>query len=191
MVCDYVDVSTPQLERSYKRRLKVYASLGYEVAGSFEERENSRGSFIDASAWTELFIKDAEPAGRSVEVFAPHADMKCMQILVPAFKQAASRGIRVVCYLCDRTSRNRRHACGSFRSAGILEKAGCSVVPVRGIRSGFAVFDEKIVWYGDLLLLGQPGPDACDIRIDSAEVAHDLMQDARKLSRVTGRSDSC
>ncbi|MBM6906096.1 hypothetical protein H6A29_07655 [Collinsella tanakaei] len=51
------------------------------------------------------------------------------------------------------------------------------MVPARGIRSGFAVFDETISWYGDLPLLGFPTSDACSIRIDSAEVAHDLLCD--------------
>ncbi|MDN0070194.1 DEAD/DEAH box helicase [Collinsella ihumii] len=70
-VYDYVDISIPQLERSYKRRLKVYASMGYEIAGGSEEQADSRGSFIEASAWSERFIQDIRSAARSIEIFAP------------------------------------------------------------------------------------------------------------------------
>lgn len=176
-VYDYVDISIPQLERSYKRRLKVYASMGYEIAGGAEMPEESRGSFIEASAWSERFIQDIRSAARSIEVFTPYADAKCVRMLTPAFKQAIDRGIQIVCHVGEGSSHDRSRSHGDGRAASVLEGLGCSVVLARGIRSGFAVFDEKVSWYGDLPLLGFPASDACSIRIDSAEVAHDLLRD--------------
>lgn len=98
-------------------------------------------------------------------------------MLTLAFKQAVDRGIQIVCHVGEGSSRDRSRSHGDGRAASVLEGLGCSVVLVRGIRSGFAVFDKKASWYGDLPLLGFPASDACSIRIDNAEVAHDLLRD--------------
>ncbi|OUP07100.1 DEAD/DEAH box helicase family protein [Collinsella sp. An2] len=181
-VYDYVDISIPQLERSYKRRLKVYASLGYEVAGGSEASDGPRGSFVDAATWAESFTRDVQATLRSIEVFAPCVDMECARMLAPVLEQAVSRGIRISCYIGRRAPRGRSHVCEDAQPVRTFEQAGCKVVPARVIRSGLAVFDEKITWYGDLPLLGRPSSEASSIRIDSAEVAHDLYQEVCRIS---------
>lgn len=66
-----------------------------------------------------------------------------------------------------------------YRWASIdLRQAGCSVAFAAGAPRDLAVFDEEIVWYGDLPLLGFPHKEDCSIRFHSPEVAADLLSSA-------------
>ena len=47
-IWDYVDSSVPMLERMYKKRLKTYAKLGYEVELAQPGREEERAEFVTA-----------------------------------------------------------------------------------------------------------------------------------------------
>lgn len=202
-VYDYVDVSIPQLERSYKRRLKVYASLGYEIAanGDSDECAVPSGSFVGSDDCLERFITDVCAAQRSIEVFASRVDVSYLRRLAPDLATAAERGIKITCHIarplnsknvgiydsegstvtgvqCGRsngTAGARIKGDAATNAVALLVRAGGKVKLGSSAHVGLAVFDEKIVWYGDLPLLAYPEKDACDVRIESPEAAHDLL----------------
>lgn len=183
IVYDYVDATIPVLDRMYKKRLKTYASLAYELFDSEDGEADVAGSFVDAARYRKLFKLDCDKATRSIVLQVPYVSEKCLQTLVPVLRDAVSRGVTLTCAIYqferksledDRFERSRR----------ALERLGCNVTVASDIHPGLAVFDDKVVWYGTLPLLGFPQADDCSLRFASAEVAHELIGSSLPAGRM-------
>lgn len=181
VVFDYVDASIPQLDRSYKRRLKTYASLGYEVATEGgESDEMAFGSFVTTRDFLRVLSADIKAAKRSIVICAPFVSPKLIESLEAELRAASGREIDIKVVMCrEEPDENGGDKQKMYRWASIdLQQAGCSVTFAAGAPRGLAVFDEEIVWYGDLPLLGFPHKEDCSIRFHSPEVAADLLSSA-------------
>lgn len=171
IVYDYVDASVPMLERMYKRRLKTYAKLGYEVV-DFSEAQGPGARMVMADSWRSGFLADLSNASKRAVVSVPYVNAKLVQILMPEFVNAMARGIEVKVVM-RRVGSDERVMLQTSVIEGLLD-IGCLVEVGESTLTGVAVFDGRISWYGTLPLLAFPGADDCSLRIDSAEVAADL-----------------
>ncbi len=200
-VYDYVDASVPMLERMYKRRLKTYASLGYTSALEPSGDMAKEALFVDAKTFRKAFVRDIEAVSRSIKIFAPYVKLTCVDAILPALAQTAERGVRITCTICKaapsdvenepiseadaREAKNTKSDPIEAKNerlqsaVGKLKRAGCTVLFDASAPSGLAVFDEKIVWYGNLPLLAFPKHEDCSLRFESAEVAHEIMNTKR------------
>ena len=62
------------------------------------------------------------------------------------------------------------------RTLDLLTNSGVSVVFKSNIHQKFAVMDQKIVWYGSINLLSYGSAQESIMRIDSANIANELMK---------------
>jgi len=62
------------------------------------------------------------------------------------------------------------------RTLDLLTDCGANVVFKSNIHQKFAVMDQKIVWYGSINLLSYGSALESIIRIDSANIANELMK---------------
>ena len=221
-VYDYVDTPIPKLGRSYKRRLKTYASLAYEVSTGSSLQEGSasqaggadgapsdtgaairgEGAFVDHRAFAHRFERDIAGAKRTVRIWAPYASERYVATLLPQLRSATDRGISVVCTIC-REDPDHEHPDGRAteraalqheryrRVRDSLKQAGVEVVFDADAPAGLALFDQELVWYGDLPLLGFAKRDGCRIRFRSAEVAHELQREGLDALAQSFRNKRC
>ncbi len=185
VVFDYVDATVPMLERMYKRRLKTYRKMGYEVAASDEGDHGRRGpsAFVSASDAMALLREDMASACRSVRIAAPYAAGTCCAALAPAFRDARARGLTVEVRIAKDPGAEALGTLGTTGATASVDEG----TPV----SGLAVFDDATVWYGTLPLLAFPRKDDCSVRFRSAEAAHELVETAfgeTGTTRLAGRS---
>ena len=173
IVFDYVDTSVPMLERMYKKRLKTYAKLGYEI-GEASEGEGPGARIIAVDTWRAELSSDFSNACSSAIVSAPYANSKLVESLLPDIAEAVARGVAVKVIL--RKPKGEQSQVLQSDTAGALSNAGCKVVVCDSPLTGIAVFDDKIAWYGTLPLLAFAKGDDCSIRVDGAEVASDLKE---------------
>ena len=171
IVYDYVDTSVPMLERMYKKRLKTYAKLGYEIAEA-GEAQGPGARIVAMSTWRAEFAAELSHAGRSVIVSAPYANPKLVESLLPDIAGATARGIETRVVL--RKPRSEKSFALQSDIASVLADAGCEIEIADEPLTGIAIFDGKIAWYGTLPLLAYAKADDCSLRIESAEVASDL-----------------
>ena len=68
------------LERMYKKRLKTYAKLGYEVEAG-EANDSKHARFIVASEAMKTLAEDIRSASSSIEIAAPYASPKAARLL--------------------------------------------------------------------------------------------------------------
>jgi superfamily II DNA or RNA helicase len=169
IVYDYVDATVPMLARMYKRRLKTYAGLGYQVVQT-EETSVPDGGFVGAEGFEKAFVADLDAASRSIRISAPYASAQGCARLAAALGRAKARGISIDCRLAKEPRET---------AARMLNEAGVAFLVERDSAvTGIAVFDETVIWYGDLPILGLPHEGECDIRVSNAEIAHDLGWEA-------------
>lgn len=171
VVYDYVDTSVPMLERMYKRRLKTYAKLGYEIVETAETQEPG-ARIIDADAWCGQLLSDLSQADRCVVISAPYANAKMVKSLVPELQATIGRGVEVRIILRKARSEGARE-----RQARVIEEllgVGCSVEASEKPLTGITLIDHRIAWYGTLPLLAFAKADDCSLHVESAEIVHDL-----------------
>ena len=173
VIYDYVDVAVPMLERMYKKRLRTYARLGYEVAEPTVGEQGGKAEFVLAGDALSRFADDVRRTTRSVVVVAPYAVSKAVDLLTDALAYAVTRGLEVSCVVANEPPDAVRE---SFARAGVP-----LAVDASARQGGLAVFDGRVVWYGTLPLLAFPRRDDCSIRFASAQAAHDLLAACRSF----------
>ena len=165
------------LERMYRKRLKTYAKLGYELAaseGDSEQYGRVDGSFVLYDEATKKLLQDIACARKSILFRAQYASAKAVSIIAPSIADASSRGVKVTCLL---------EKASSDDAVDQLAKAGADIKLSNEIkrRSNIAIFDESLIWYGSIPLLAFPKKDDCAIRFQSIETAHDLLCGMKEL----------
>lgn len=174
VVYDYVDVSVPMLERMYKKRLKTYGNLGYEVCSSTDEDEGANGgSFIGKGDWLGRFETDIREAKRSILVRAPYASEAAVKKLLPALRDARERGLEVTCAMRKRAASERSDS-RDAAAAALLREAGIEATWFEDGPTRLAIIDDALIWYGSLPLLAFPKTDDCSLRLRDAELAAEL-----------------
>ena len=171
IVYDYVDTSVPMLERMYKKRLKTYAKLGYEIIEADETR-GPGAHIVAAGAWHAEFVADLSHAGKSIVVSVPYANPKLMESLMPNLIGAIARGVEIKVIL--RKPKSAKSLAQHSDIVTALTSTGCKISTRDAPLTGIAVFDGKIAWYGTLPFLAFAKADDCSLRLESAEVASDL-----------------
>ena len=182
IVYDYVDASIPMLERMYKKRLKAYAKLGYEVAEGGQAC-GPKASIVTWRLWRGQFCADLQRAGKSVVISVPYANPQLVESMLPDISSAIGRGVPVKVVV--RKAGNERSAALQTAVVLTLSSTGCETMVCDGPLSGVAVFDGRIAWYGTLPLLAFAKADDCSLRVESAEVAADLER------TLLGSLESC
>ena len=177
IVYDYVDVSVPMLERMYKKRLKTYGNLGYEVCSPADEDEGVKGgSFVGKGDWLGRFEADIRKAKRSILVRAPYASEAVVKKLLPALQDACERGLKVTCAVRKRTA-SERLGSRDIATAALLEEAGVEATWFEDGPTRLAIIDDALIWYGSLALLAFPKSDDCSLRLHDAELAAELKDE--------------
>lgn len=171
VVYDYVDASVPMLERMYKRRLRTYKRLGYEVEET-SAPEGDGASLVDGTDWLTTFVDDLKSAQKDVLIAAPYASAKAVSLLMPAVRDAIARGVPVRVAVHNPSGDAARERLAVV--ADTLRGAGCTVEVTQLDATGIAVIDGRVAWYGALPLLAMPKESDCSLRVVSAEVAADV-----------------
>ena len=177
IIYDYIETSVPMLERMYRKRLKTYAKLGYELAaseGDSEQYGRVDGSFVLYDEATKKLIQDIVRARRSILFRAQYASGKAVSIIAPFIADACSRGVKVM-FVLEKVP--------SDDAVDQLAKERVDIKLSNGAKghSNIAIFDESLIWYGSIPLLAFPKKDDCAIRFQSIETAHDLLCGMKEL----------
>ena len=179
IVYDYIDTSIAMLERMYKKRLKTYAKLGYEITETPETRELG-ARIVTSATWRDEFASDLSRADKKVIISAPYANARLTKLLIPHFVDAVARGVEI--RMAIRRPAGNKPMASQSNAVRALMGAGCKVDVRDAPLTGFAIFDGKTTWYGTLPLLAFARDDDCSLRIESDEVAADL-EDALESER--------
>ncbi len=184
VIYDYVDVHVQVLEKMYHKRLRAYKKIGYEVGSLQEEAQITTDMIFDAASYHGAFAADLTNAKKQIIVASPGIGKKGVQAVETAIEMAQMTGATVTVLTLDAESYPEAAKEQSKRLQEGLMQKGVYVRTYPFLYYHFAVIDEKIVWYGDMNLLSTPKPEDTMLRLESKELAQELLLEAVKQTAV-------
>ena len=96
--------------------------------------------------------------------------------MIQHLKISIGKNIRVIVVTRPKEDFPPKDHAAMQRTLDLLTDSGASVVFKSNIHQKFAVMDQKVVWYGSINLLSYGSAQESIMRIDSANIANELMK---------------
>lgn len=176
---DYVDLDIPMFDREWRKRMRAYRKLGYQIAGEeglvlvgLEGRSAPTGHLFSGKEYAAALEADLADSALRVAISSSWAKFARVKALRTLLANAIGRGVVV-----DVALREPKRPLSEWQQVNaMLRDIGCIVRLARqGEQSDFAVIDDALVWYGDIAPLSYPRKDECSLRFVSREVAGELV----------------
>ncbi|MDR2957645.1 MAG: DEAD/DEAH box helicase family protein [Coriobacteriales bacterium] len=176
-VYDYVDASIPVLENMYYKRLRSYKSIGYSAlvdngAGS----TNSSSVLFGKDEYWAFFKNDCEQSKKEIVISSPklvlHQVARVLTSLSPALLNDLV--ITILTLPIDELSASARSAAKQCMDR--MRELNIKVFETPGLFQKMAVFDQQIVWYGSMSLLGNAMSTDNLLRLDDPIIAKTLLK---------------
>lgn len=158
----------------YHKRVKGYASIGYKVWGDLSSQVTQ--SIFEKDNYTQTYYKDINDSNQSILIVSPSLSKTKIITLKEYLVKKCVIGIKV--QVITKPLRQYKEVGRTTITKIIkdLEKIGCEVVFKEDLYQKFAIIDERIVWYGNIHLLGYTQESETMMRIDSMEIAEELKE---------------
>lgn len=186
IICDYVDVRVPVLERMYHKRLSAYAILGYSAKASAHEAPKKAGIIFDEKNFFGAVSQDILTANKEILIVSPFLNKGRIVQITKLLQEPLTRGVKVVVVTRPSTDYKAEAQEKTAGLIGVLENGGIKVITKEKIHQQFALMDEKIVWYGSANLLSFGRSEESMMRFENAEIAAELVDDIQKEGAVNG-----
>ena len=174
-IYDYVDIHVRMLEKMYHKRLAGYASIGYKAKGESIATE-SIDIIFDKSNFLPVFSNDIMNAAREILIVSPFVTRKRTFQMLQYLEAALRNKVRVIVVTRPAEDFRDKDKTALKGVLDALKSAGISVVLKSNIHQKFAVMDQGIVWYGSINLLSFGSAEESIMRLDSPNVAYELIK---------------
>ena len=179
-IYDYVDIHVGMLERMYQKRLTGYAFMGYKAKGE-DIMTESPDIIFDKDSFFPVFSNDIACAKKEVLIASPFIRKRRTLQMIQHLKIALAKGIRAVAVTRPAKDYKDKDRPALERVLESLENNGISVVFKSNIHQKFAVMDQKTIWYGSINLLSYGSAQESIMRIESANIANELIRSIEDL----------
>ncbi|MEJ2586451.1 MAG: DEAD/DEAH box helicase family protein [Deltaproteobacteria bacterium] len=173
-IYDYVDIHMKMLERMYQKRLTGYASMGYKAKGE-DIVTASPDIIFDKDSFLPVFSNDIACTKKEILIVSPFVRKRRTTRMIQHLKIALAKGIRVIVVTRPAEDFKAKDRPALERVLYTLRESGMNVVYRPNIHQKFAVMDQKTVWYGSINLLSYGTAQESIMRIESHDVANELI----------------
>jgi superfamily II DNA or RNA helicase len=174
-IYDYVDIHVRMLEGMYQKRLTGYASMGYKAKGE-DIMSASPDIIFDKDSFLPVFSNDIACTKKEILIVSPFVRKKRAMQMIQLLKIALDKGIRAIAVTRPAEAFKAKDRFALERVLEILKDNSISVVFRPNIHQKFAVMDQKTVWYGSINLLSYGSAQESIMRIESANIANELIK---------------
>ncbi|MDD3927763.1 MAG: DEAD/DEAH box helicase family protein [bacterium] len=178
-IYDYVDVHVRMLEKMYSKRLSGYASIGYKAKGESVGPE-ATDIIFDKQSFLPVYCNDIINAAREVLIVSPFISRKRTCRMMQHLEHALRNKVRITVVTRPVEDSKARDTAALQGTLDLLQDAGVSMVYKPNIHQKFAVMDQRIVWYGSINLLSFGSAEESIMRLDSANIAGELVRSILK-----------
>jgi len=123
-----------------------------------------------------IFNKDIVAAKKEIVIVSPFVRYKRTHEMVQNLKISTGKKLRVIIVTRPKEDFPPKDHATIQRTLNLLTDSGLSVVFKSNIHQKFAIMDQKVVWYGSINLLSYGSAQESIMRIDSANIANELMK---------------
>ena len=170
LIYDYADIHIPVLERMYQKRLKSYATIGYQVKTD-TDLSAVPDVIYDGKSFYPVFLQDLKTADREMLIVSPFMRKNRLKQLLPVFTEAVQRGVSVSVVTRPPEDFTGENAVLTKENLQTLESAGVKVILKSSFHQKFTILDNKTVWYGSVNFLSFGTNEESIMRFDSFDLA--------------------
>ena len=164
-VYDYIDIHVAMCDVMYKRRLKGYASVGYQI-----QQNDSRdlfgihpGIIFTGKNYQKPFFADLSQACKSVIISTTKLWFAKRAPILELLTELAARGVEVVVFTRQLSDKDK------------VLLSGIQVNVRDALSLHAAIIDKSVVWYGSVNYLGYNEEDDNAIKIMDSSVAEAMI----------------
>ena len=180
VVMDYVDPGIPMFDNEWRKRLREYRRLGYEMADEagmgrvgLDAGKGPTGSLFAGKEFVKAFESDLVECRERVVIASSWVRAARVEALRAVLAEAIGRGVVVDVVLREPTRASEEWD----RSREMLCGLGCQVCPAtESMPLDCAVIDGALAWYGGVAPLAHPRRGDSSLRLANREVAAALTQ---------------
>ena len=168
LIYDYVDMHVPLCEVMYSRRLKGYASVGYQIKTDdvlFGVPQPTVNSIYNGLSFLQPFLSELSSAKKSVVIASPKVKLGKRSIVADRLRDIALRGVKVVVFTKDTNDETT-----------YLSSQGITVYQKPKLSLCCAIIDRSTTWYGSINILAYHLEEDCMIRLTDSEIASGLIE---------------
>ena len=176
IIYDYVDTYIPMFDRMYAKRLKTYKKIGYEIYSEMVEEPTEKNAIFDADTYSSAFKDDLVHAQSTIVISSTEITNEKIIHLMNTVEQLQHKGVTVTVVTWDPDHESFGDSTGRM---AILEEIRQSAILLKTMEEhceNFAIIDQTTVWYGNIMLLGRDLVDTTMMRVESREIAAELME---------------
>ena len=173
-IYDYIDIHVQVCDNMYRKRLKGYASIGYQTvskasASLFDAMEefdvsSKEEQIFNGRDFSSSFSGDLTAAKHSILIASPKLNKLQKNKLIQILKSHAADGLEVIILSKQRNDQT-----------AYLESMGLSVRIIPNLSLCAAIIDKSTVWYGSINPLGYANEEDNAIRLKDAGIANEMM----------------
>ena len=173
-IYDYIDIHVPMLEKMYHKRLSGYAAIGYKARAESVPGE-ATDIIFDNATFLPVYKNDLLNASCEILIVSPFVTKRRVSQMLPFLSAAYDRKVKVVVVTRPAADFREKNRPALGEALALLIAAGIQVVFKSSIHQKFAVFDQKIVWYGSINLLSFGRAEESIMRLENPGIADELL----------------
>lgn len=165
-IYDYIDIRVPVCDVMYKRRLRGYASVGYQIKPNapMDLFNESHSLIINGRTFQRIFFTDLFQAKRSVVISATKLWFAKHSPVFDMLKSLLARGVEVVTVIKSNQEKAER-----------LKGTGASIRVNDSLAVDVVIIDKSLIWYGSVNYLGYNTDENNAIRIYDSTLAENIL----------------
>ncbi len=173
-IYDYIDIHVPMLEKMYHKRLTGYAAIGYKARAEGVPG-GTTDIIFDNATFLSVYENDLLNTVREVTIVSPFITKRRVAQMLPFIVAVQELNVKVVVVTRPTSDFREKDRASLAETLSLFQSAGVSVVFKSRIHQKFAVFDQKIVWYGSINLLSFGRSEESIMRLDNPSIAEELL----------------
>jgi superfamily II DNA or RNA helicase len=174
-IYDYIDVHLKMTERMYWKRQKGYAAMGYRLREENGLPENPEVLY-DRDSFLPVFQWDIESARDEIVLYSPFMSVRRGRMMLETWRPVIRNGISVAITTRPVADYEEKLRPGLAELLEEMRRLGMRVRLEPAFHQKFAVIDRRTVWYGSVNLLSFGGAEESMMRLDSPQIAHELLK---------------
>ncbi|MHB9099345.1 MAG: phospholipase D-like domain-containing protein, partial [Syntrophales bacterium] len=178
-VYDYIDVHIPMLEKMYHKRLTGYAAIGYKARAEIVSSE-SIDIIFDNTTFLSVYQNDLLTVAREILIVSPFITRRRVSQMLPFLVAARGRDVKVVIVTRPASDFREKDRASLEETLSLFHAAGVNVAFKSNIHQKFAIFDQRIVWYGSINLLSFGRSEESIMRLENPDIADELLGSIQK-----------
>ena len=166
-VYDYIDIRVPMCDVMYKRRLRGYASVGYQIKSNapMDLFNENHSVIFNGHTYQSEFFKDLLQAKHSVVISATKLWFSKYSPVLDILKNLSVRGVEVVTVIKSNQEK-KEHLKGTGANIRVNDSLAIDV----------AIIDKSLIWYGNVNYLGYNTDENNAIRIYDSALAENVLE---------------